>query len=181
MRSKSEFKAEIFRRCEAYKMQKLKKRRLLSFSAPAAACLILILVLGSSGLFPLPEKKTVKNSDMVPESQTQPITEMAASSAAVSVEVKSGESVSLYTNAEKVGRILSYLDNLTLSAVTQNTESQNESPPPLVFTVAYSDGESKTFTLFNGIYLSADDGVREISPAAAEGLRGLIFSLTPDH
>lgn len=174
MRSRDEFKAELFRRCEAHNARMAARRKSLMFAVPAAACLFIALALFSPWGFRLPIDK---GTDGIPEGYTD---ENVSPTAAVLVEISDMQNgddfYKRYTSTAQTEKIAAFLAELALSGEPAAPMAESGGAGSVI-TVSYADGSKTTYTILDGQYLKRDGGDWRLFPGAGSAFDALLSEL----
>lgn len=184
MRSREDFKALVYEKCEAQRYAKRKKRRqLAAMITPIAACLIICFAVFALPIFDFQGSKEASGTSigtrevsMRAEHSVTVLSYKEAVSVRVTASGGDSELEQIYTDSERIDKIVSYFNNLKLSDSVDNIpESYGTS---YFVTITYSDGSELLYTHLNNKYLWINGGApKEMKPDEAAELENILREL----
>lgn len=180
MRSKEQFKAELFRRRAEYERRRKKKRTaLLAACFSGAACAAICCMVFLPSLFA--GKPAGMNRGNVPVNPESVSSALENSVMAIEIKTLPESERKRCTNQKQIKEFLSCLNGLTLTPAEEEYIVNEFLGMSYIITVTYRQEKTVTYTFFGNRYLRAENGVwQEISAESAALLKQSILELEPD-
>lgn len=201
-RNEEEFKAEIFRRCDRYKKEQHKRRKIAAGISTSALCVLVVsaaLIFTNPSLNFIPESTGLVSSEIAMGTENKDIygavdnviTDkgdaddfISSESSVISMDIElyenSENSVKHYTDSDKIAQIINCISSMEFSEF-DGTVEESAAAYGFTITAVNEDGTTNKYAFIeNGLLRENDGDWLKVDAEQAENLERLIKSLLSD-